>query len=171
MADRRRNRRLRRAKVVGAVLIVVLAAGGGVAWAVTGPAGPRYRVANAEVAAITQTVNSVGVVHAVNKAAVSFPVPGRVAEVPVAVGRGVAAGQVLATLDTTTLTQAIAQAKQTVAQDQLKLADDQNTQASTSTASSANSAPSANNPTSIASAQSGSAGSASGTTGAAASGS
>lgn len=120
---------MRRIRLVGAIVTALLIAGGGAAWAMSGSSGPSYRTATAQLASITQTLNSVGVVHAVNKETVTFPVSGRVSSVPVTLGQVVTAGQVLATLDTTALDQAVAQAKQTVAQDQLKLANDQNGQA------------------------------------------
>lgn len=123
----RRNRR-RRARLVAFAAVIIVAAGGGLAWAMSGPSGPSYRTASVQVASVTQTLDSVGTVSAVNKAAVSFPVSGRVAAVPVSVGDAVTAGQVLARLDTTSLRQQLSQAEQNLADDRQTLADDETSQ-------------------------------------------
>jgi trimeric autotransporter adhesin len=99
----------------------------------SGPSGPTYRSATARTDSVTQVIDSVGTLSAVNKATVRFPVSGRVASVAAVVGNEVTAGEVLATLDTSTLDQQLNQAKQMLASDQQKLANDQTSQLSTST--------------------------------------
>jgi multidrug efflux pump subunit AcrA (membrane-fusion protein) len=91
----------------------------------SGSSGPSYRTAIVQLASVTQGLNSVGTLSSVNKAAVTFPVSGRVASVSAAVGHPVGAGDVLATLDTTSLDQQVNQARQTLATNEQKLTDDQ----------------------------------------------
>lgn len=60
----------------------------------------RYRTATAEVRDVTSRWAAVATVEPVSRAAVGFPVAGTVAQVDVAPGETVTAGQTLATLDT-----------------------------------------------------------------------
>ncbi|MET0191476.1 MAG: biotin/lipoyl-binding protein, partial [Pseudonocardia sediminis] len=137
------RRRLRRRRLVvggvGTALVLGLA-GGGVALAVGGSSGSGYRTATAEPGTVAQTIDTTGTVASASRSDRSFSVAGTVATVDVAVGDTVTAGQVLATLDTASLQDAVDQAEQAVADAQQRLEDDIDSQtASTSTSSSGSS--------------------------------
>src|SRR6218665_1430465 len=111
LAARRRARR-RRVVVVGTVgAVVLVGAGGGVALAVTGDEGSRYRTVAAEKASVEQLIDSVGTIASATRRDASFSVDGTVAAVNVSVGQVVAAGDVLATLDTEALQDAVDKAQ------------------------------------------------------------
>lgn len=114
--------------VIAGVVVVALA-GGGVYWfAVAAPANS----ATAEVAPTTvtasletmeQTVESSGTLAAAVQEDVSFSVSGTVTAVNVQAGTVVAAGDVLATVDTLTVDSALLAAKATLASAEAKLSD------------------------------------------------
>jgi macrolide-specific efflux system membrane fusion protein len=114
--------------VIAGVVVVALA-GGGVYWfAVAAPANS----ATAEVAPTTvtasletmeQTVESSGTLAAAVQEDVSFSVSGTVTAVNVQAGAVVAAGDVLATVDTLTVDSALLAAKATLASAEAKLSD------------------------------------------------
>ncbi|TAM90264.1 MAG: HlyD family efflux transporter periplasmic adaptor subunit [Jatrophihabitans sp.] len=130
MADGPRRRRARRARLLSVALLAAACVAAATTWALTRGSGTAYRVAAVEYASVSQSVTSVGTLGSVHQAAVSFPVPGQVATVPVVLGQRVSAGQVLATLGTGSLDQQLAQADQTLAADQQRLAGDQGGQSS-----------------------------------------
>lgn len=127
--------RTRRGVLVGGAAVVVLA-GGGVAYAMTGGSGPAYRLASVVRADVQQTVEESGTVATVNQANASFPVAGEVASVAVQLGDQVRAGQTLATLNRTSLDQALQSADSTAAAARQTLANDEATQAGTGTGTS-----------------------------------
>lgn len=102
-----------RTAVIAAGVIVLLAIA--VPVALTARAGQtlngRYATATVGTGTVTQTLDLVGTVHAVNDATAAFPVSGKVATVSVSVGDRVTAGQTLATLDTHTLDESVQSAK------------------------------------------------------------
>lgn len=103
--ERGRSRRRRVAVAAGAV--VVLAAGGlAISHAAAAPATP-FRTGTASAQHIDRLLTAVAVLEPVSQASVAFPRSGTVATVDVAVGARVAAGQTLATLDASALTDAI----------------------------------------------------------------
>ena len=75
---------------------------------------------------VNATLQATGTVQPASSATVSFPISGTVATVPVSVGSTVSAGSVLATVDGTALSLALAQAKSTLAQAKLTLEQDEN---------------------------------------------
>lgn len=127
--------RTRRGVLAGGAAVVVLA-GGGVAYAMTGGSGPAYRLASVVRADVQQTVEESGTVATVNQANASFPVAGEVASVAVQLGDQVRAGQTLATLNRTSLDQALQSADSTAAAARQTLANDEATQAGTGTGTS-----------------------------------
>ncbi len=139
MADRTsraRRHRVRRWVTVAVTVAVLGGAGGGVLVA-TAAGGPSYRTTVVSRRTVEATLNSIGSVTPVSQASVSFPVSGRVAQVPVAVGQHVTTGDVLAELDTSSLASSLDNARATLTSAQAKLAADQASQtggtASTST--------------------------------------
>ena len=126
-----------RSATAGAVVLV--AAGGGVALAVGGSDDGRYRTATAERAGVEQVIDTVGTIASASRRDASFSVDGTVATVAVTVGQVVAAGDVLATLDTEALQDAVEKAQADLADAQQQLSDDLDTQTSGSTSSSSTS--------------------------------
>jgi membrane fusion protein, macrolide-specific efflux system len=112
---------------------IVLAAGAGIGlWLGTKSSGPDYSFATASTGTVEQTESASGTIEAVNQANVNFQVSGQVAEVGVAVGQQVTAGQAMAQLATASLQATVAEATATLAADQAKLASDQSASSSTS---------------------------------------
>ena len=125
----RRIRMRRRVWIAaGAALVLV------VALVVTGVANAddsgNYRTATARTGDVASTLDAAGTVTPTSEADLSFPVAGQVSSVPVAVGQQVAAGTTLASLDTTSLDAAMAQARSTLATAQAKLDADRSGQSS-----------------------------------------
>jgi HlyD family secretion protein len=136
MTVRLRHGRRRTAWVASAVVLGLAAIGLTAGRALAGGAGTHYRLATASIGSVDQTLTEVGTVSAVNRATLSFPVAGTVSSVAVGVGSRVAAGQVLASLDTTALSQQLASANSTLASAQQTLAADEASQTGTSSSSS-----------------------------------
>jgi multidrug efflux pump subunit AcrA (membrane-fusion protein) len=137
------RRHVRRPVVIGAIAVIgVLVIGGATAWAAGGGSGSSgYRTATVVRASIAQRLDVIGTVEPVSDASPAFQVGGKVTSVNVAVGATVTAGETLATLDPTALTQAVSSAQSTVESDQAKLAEDEDGETSTAgTTSGANAA-------------------------------
>jgi multidrug efflux pump subunit AcrA (membrane-fusion protein) len=129
------RRQVRRPVVIGAIVVIgVLVIGGATAWAVGGSGSSGYRTATVVRASIAQRLDVVGTVEPVSDASPAFQVGGQVTSVNVAVGATVTAGETLATLDPTALTQSVSSAQSTVESDQAKLAEDEAGQTSTAAA-------------------------------------
>ena len=116
--------------------VVLVAAGGGVALAVTGDGGSRYRTVAAQNASVEQIIDSVGTIASATRRDASFSVAGTVASVNVSVGQVVAAGDTLATLDTASLQDAVDSAQADLATAQQQLSDDLASQTASSSSSS-----------------------------------
>ncbi len=103
-AGRRRWVR-RRARAIAIIIVVAAVAVAGAAVAMQASAsGPaEYRTAAATQRSVDAVLHGVAVIEPVTQAAVAFPVGGTVATVAVTLGAAVAAGQPLATLDTSSL--------------------------------------------------------------------
>lgn len=110
------------------IAYAVIAAGlitGGVIWARQGGASVQYRTAVATMGTVTQSVSLSGNLAAASETDLDFTASGRVNALNVTAGQSVTAGQVLATLDTSTLQAQLAQAQATLSSAQAKLAQDQ----------------------------------------------
>src|SRR4051794_4437881 len=104
MATAERKRRgFRRSRVGIGIVVLVLLGGGAGAYAAPGGDAPSYRTTPAGPAKVTSVLTGTGTVQPVSQATVSFPVSGQVAAVSVKQGDTVTSGQVLAQLNTTTL--------------------------------------------------------------------
>jgi multidrug efflux pump subunit AcrA (membrane-fusion protein) len=136
------RRHVRRPVVIGAIAVIgVLVIGGATAWAAGGSGSSGYRTATVVRTSIAQRLDVIGTVEPVSDASPAFQVGGKVTSVNVAVGDTVTAGETLATLDPTALTQAVSSAQSTVESDQAKLAEDEDGETSTAaTTSGANAA-------------------------------
>jgi HlyD family secretion protein len=120
----------RRAVVVGALIFAIIAGGGVAAWAATSGGPTGYRMGTVTRADIGTDLTVVGNVEPVSDAAPSFQVGGQVATVDVTPGQKVAAGQTLATLSTTALSETVSSAESTLSSDQAKLTEDERNQSS-----------------------------------------
>ena len=127
--------------VIGVVVLVVLLGGGAAAFAATRGSDPSYRTAVAGPASVTSMLNGIGTVQPVSEATVSFPVSGQIASVAVKQGDQATSGQVLASLNTTTLAGQVSSAQASLATAQAKLAADQNSQTTAATPSPQTSTP------------------------------
>ena len=85
---------------------------------------------------VEQVIDTVGTIASASRRDASFSVDGTVATVAVTVGQVVAAGDVLATLDTEALQDAVERAQADLADAQQQLSDDLDAQTSSSTTSS-----------------------------------
>ena len=111
--------------VWGAVCIV--AAIGITLWATgsSASAASGYRTAVASVATVRQTLSVSGTTEPVHQATTAFQVAGTVSAVNVTVGQQVTAGQTLASLDTTSLTQAVSSAQLSVSAAEATLSENE----------------------------------------------
>ena len=117
-----RSRRLRTGLVVGGAVVAVAVVGGGIAYAQAGNA-PGYRTAPVTRGPVTAGLDLVGTIVPVHSATVGFAQAGTVAEVDVAPGSRVTAGQRVAQLDLTSLRARLAQAEATEAAGRQTLAE------------------------------------------------
>ena len=110
-----RRWRKRTVAIVAAVALIVLVAGGVLAWRLTRPApsaaAPTTTTEKATQSTLRTTISATGTLAPQNQAYLNFPAAGTVSAVNVQLGQTVAAGQVLATEDTTTLSSAVASAQ------------------------------------------------------------
>ena len=109
------------------VLIVVAAVATG--WLLTRPTGPAYRTVTVASGTAVATLSAVGTITPVQQADLAFAAAGTVGTVDVTVGQHVTAGQVVATLDPTSLQSAVVVAEADLASAQATLATDETTQA------------------------------------------
>ena len=128
----------RRHRVAIIVVVVVLLAGaGGLAyWLTSGSSTPTGVVVTTSVVPVTtgtiqQTVASSGTIEPASQANLNFAVAGTVTAVNVKAGQTVANGQVLATVDTTALSEQVSAAEAQLASANARLAADQASAAST----------------------------------------
>lgn len=116
---------LRRPYAVAGIVVVILAATGSLVYARRNGSDVQYRTATATLGTVTQTVSLSGNLTPVGATALDFGVAGRVQAVDVAPGQSVQAGQVLASLDSTSLQGTLAQAQATMESAQAKLSLDE----------------------------------------------
>ncbi|MGQ9682800.1 MAG: efflux RND transporter periplasmic adaptor subunit [Anaerolineae bacterium] len=115
---------MKRSKTIILSATLVLGIGVLATLAVRGPrasATSRYETLPSRRGEIVAMVNATGAIAPRNRVVLSFPATGRIAEVHVAVGDQVEAGQVLAALDARDLQQAVAQAEAALAMSQARL--------------------------------------------------
>ncbi|MFT4219201.1 MAG: HlyD family efflux transporter periplasmic adaptor subunit [Microbacterium sp.] len=131
----------RRGKLIALATATVVALGGVTATALSasGDDGSRYRTATAEQGTVAETLSLTGQVSSSTSADAAFQVSGTVDEVLVELGDQVDAGDPLATLDTTDLASAVADARDALAQAKQQLEDDLTTQSSGSSTTSSSS--------------------------------
>lgn len=132
-----RSGRRRRWPWIAALAVLVLAGGAVAVWATVfrtdeSEAAPTATAQLVEVTTGTMgdSVSAEGTVAAADTEDLSFSSPGTVTSVAVAAGDAVTAGQVLATIDSSDLEAAVAEAKADVAKAEAKLADDTDADAS-----------------------------------------
>src|SRR4051794_38145710 len=108
--------RTRRIRWPALVALGVLVAGSGTAYAVSsdGSTG-SYRMTRAAKGDVEQVLSTSGTIDAARRTDLAFGTSGTVAEVKVALGDTVRAGQVIATLDRDTLRAAVTRARASVA--------------------------------------------------------
>jgi membrane fusion protein, macrolide-specific efflux system len=93
-------------------------------------ATPTTTVETVETGTIRQSVSATGTVAPANEENLNFSVSGQVTKVSVSEGQHVKKGQTLATINSASLSAAVAQAESTVASDQARLDDDDSNGAS-----------------------------------------
>lgn len=127
LPSRGAGRRLtgRRRAALLAVVVVVLAATGAWIFATHGSAAVRYRTVAATLGTVEQTVGLSGNLTPQNETDLDFAVASKVNAIDVTAGQAVTAGQILATLDTTTLQGQLTQSQATLTSAQAKVQLDQ----------------------------------------------
>jgi RND family efflux transporter MFP subunit len=118
------SRVLRVRFVVGAVAVLVLAAAGVYFMSGRGAAAVQYRTAAATMGTVTQTLPISGNLTPASETALDFGAAGRVQAVKVQAGQAVKPGDVLASLDASSLQAALSQAQANLGSAQAKLASD-----------------------------------------------
>lgn len=125
----------RRAVLIGALVFAIVIGGGVAAWSEVTGGTAGYRVATVTRADIGTSLTVVGSVAPVSEAAAAFQVGGKVTSLWIVAGQTVTAGETLATLDSTALTEAVSSAQAAVAADEAKLAEDEANQSAAATPS------------------------------------
>ena len=100
--------RRHKGRAIGVLVLVLAGAGVGTYFA-TKSSGAKYELTAAGTGTVQQTVSATATIEAINQASVNFAVAGRVTGVPVSVGQTVTAGEVLATIDPSTLQATVAE--------------------------------------------------------------
>jgi multidrug resistance efflux pump len=152
-AKKLRALRLRRRRLiaVGTVTAVLVATGGGVAYAMTRTEGGDYRTALAALGSVSESLDLVGTLASATRSDASFSVAGTVSDVAVSLRDTVSAGQTLATLDVSSLNDAIDAAQAKVSSAQVTLESDLDSQTTTTATTTDASASSASAAASVAS--------------------
>lgn len=127
----------RRAVLIGALAFALVIGGGVAAWAEVSGGSTGYRMVRVTRADIADTLTVVGSVAPVSQAATAFQVGGKVTSVSVMPGSQVTAGETLATLDSTALSETVASDASAVDADQAKLAEDEANQSGSASPSNA----------------------------------
>jgi len=127
--------RRRRVPIITAVVVLLAGAGGLIYWLTSGSSTPTGLVVSTSVVAVTtgtiqQTVASSGTIEPASQANLNFGVSGTVTAVNVKAGQTVTAGEVLATVDTTALSEEVNAAQAQLASAEAKLASDEAASAS-----------------------------------------
>lgn len=117
----RRTGRRRRTVVIALAAVTALLVAGGITRNAFGSAGPAYRITTVGPQPVDSVLTGVATIEPVTQAAVGFPATGTVLSVNVKVGDPVAAGGVLASLETQSLAQSLRARQSTLAQSRLTL--------------------------------------------------
>ncbi|MEP9365648.1 HlyD family efflux transporter periplasmic adaptor subunit [Nocardioides sp. CN2-186] len=136
---RRPGRQARRV-LAGAVVVAVV--GGGYAAYAASADTASYRTVAATTGDVQETLSLSGTVEPVGRADLSFATSGTIATVGVGAGDRVKRGQVLGTLETTSLRNAVRKARSTLASARAQLESDEDAQTSTVSSASSSSTPS-----------------------------
>jgi macrolide-specific efflux system membrane fusion protein len=88
-------------------------------------ADPAYRLVAASMGTIRQSVSTTGTIEPADQESLNFSASGKVTSVRVAQGDTVAAGDVLATIDSASLKASLAQAEASLASNEAKVASDE----------------------------------------------
>ena len=136
LAERPSRWRRHRVAIVVAAVIVLAGAGGLAYWLSSGSSTPTGLVVTTQVVPVTtgtiqQTVTSSGTIEPASQASLNFAVSGTVTAVDVKAGQTVTAGQVLATVDTTALSEEVSAAQAQLDSANARLAADQAAASST----------------------------------------
>ena len=134
--EKRSRWRRHRAAIISVVVVVLAAAGGLAYWLTSGSSTPTGLVVTTTVVPVTtgtiqQTVTSSGTIQPASQANLNFAVAGTVTAVNVKAGQTVTSGQMLATVDTTALSEQVSAAEAQLASANARLAADQASAAST----------------------------------------
>ena len=165
MLERGRDHRGRTLAVAVVGALVLVGGYGAVAYATSQNTTPTYVTAIAGPHSVLQSLQATGTTEPSSAATVSFAVSGTVATVPVTMGQKVTAGQVLATLDTTSLKYALATAQGQVANAELTLSQAESGQVSAATTTGSTTGTTSNKPSTAATGNSGAGTGGTGTTG------
>ena len=108
--------RRRRGWIIAVVVVLLAGAGGLIYWLTSGSSTPSGLVISTTTVPVTtgtiqQTVASSGTIQPASQASLNFAVSGTVTQVNVKAGQAVTAGQVLATVNTTALTEDVSAAQ------------------------------------------------------------
>ena len=122
--------RRRRGVIIAVVVVLLAGAGGLVYWLTSGSSTPTGLVVTTTTVPVTtgtiqQTVASSGTIEPASQASLNFAVSGTVTAVNVKAGQSVTAGQVLATVDTTALSEEVSAAQAQLAAANARLASDE----------------------------------------------
>ncbi len=128
--------RRRRGVIIAVVVVLLAGAGGLVYWLTSGSSTPTGVVVTTTTVPVTtgtiqQTVASSGTIEPASQASLNFAVSGTVTAVNVKAGQSVTAGQVLATVDTTALSEEVSAAQAQLAAANARLASDETSNAAT----------------------------------------
>jgi multidrug efflux pump subunit AcrA (membrane-fusion protein) len=120
--------------VIGtAVVVGLLVVGGATALAASSSGGSGFRMTNVVQTSVGSTLGVVGTIEPVDDASANFQVGGKVAAVNVGAGDAVTAGETLASLDTTSLSESVSSAELSLQSDDAKLTEDEDSETSSAT--------------------------------------
>jgi membrane fusion protein, macrolide-specific efflux system len=128
--------RRRRGLIIAMVVVLLAGAGGVTYWLTSGASTPTGLVVTTTTVPVTtgtiqQTVASSGTIEPASQASLDFAVSGTVTAVNVKAGQTVTAGEVLATVDTTALSEDVSAAQAQLAAANARLASDETSNAAT----------------------------------------
>jgi macrolide-specific efflux system membrane fusion protein len=128
--------RRRRGLIIAVVVVLLAGAGGLTYWLTSGSSTPTGLVVTTTTVPVTtgtiqQTVASSGTIEPASQASLNFAVSGTVTAVNVKAGQTVTAGEVLATVNTTALSEDVSAAQAQLAAANARLASDETSNAAT----------------------------------------